>query len=680
MKFRSLRSAFSLTELSVVVLVSSFVLVGILSVQTSGNSTNKVKVTNDRIGQNYRALKVYAGVNKKLPCPASIAAAKNDPAYGSEGSCAAGSGVYVSGTLVYGMLPVKALDLPTSLAEDDYGNKLIYIVDSTFTTATTPSKFVDQEGSIVVKRYTSSLTTEEPNAIFAIISRGKNQRGAVAANATTEINAPTDVDELENMSTGFDANLISGTNRSATTFDDLVFFKNKKYFLADADLTALQDQNLVGCTSGYTRVAGDCVVQCDVPTTTGINSGSKVNQGTNQSLFCNAPNFNTSDSINYNCSASREFTRNSGSCTCATGYTASGSSCVAITCAPPTITGIDWSGVTSLSYDTGNKQCSGANFDTTKSINYDCGSSGFSITSGSCTCNSGYSISGAACVLAPLNCSSGGSISVVSGRRVHIFTTSDSLVCNGGATSDLDILVVGGGGSGGKGFSNSNGSTQAGGGGGGQIKESLNNSVSGVSSFTVTVGGGGSPSPSPPLAGSPSSIAGGSISIAANGGGRGGGSGGGATAVTSPSPSGLGGGGSGSSSLGAPGASGNANGGNGAQASRYAGGGASNNSAGVTANSNLIGSGGAGVISSVSGAAVTYGGGGGGAGANGVSGGLGGSGGGGRGARYASISRPTSFPAESGTNGLGGGGGGGSGDQVTPGAGGNGVVVVSYPN
>jgi type II secretory pathway pseudopilin PulG len=69
----NLKKAFSLTELSVVVLVASAVLVGILSVQTSSNSTNKTKVTNDRIGQIYKALKVYVGAHKRLPCPASIA-------------------------------------------------------------------------------------------------------------------------------------------------------------------------------------------------------------------------------------------------------------------------------------------------------------------------------------------------------------------------------------------------------------------------------------------------------------------------------------------------------------------------------------------------------------------------------------------------------------------------------
>ena len=343
MKFKKNRTAFSLTELSVVVLVASAVLVGILSVQTSSNSTNKVKVTNDRIGQIYKALKVYAGAHKRLPCPASIAIPKNDPTYGSEVSCAAD-------TVVYGMVPVKALNLAAAFAEDDYGNKLVYAVDSTFTVATTPSKFVDQEGDIIVSRYSSSLGVEEPQAIFAVISRGKNQRGAVSSLATVEINAPDDMDELENMPSGSDANLISGSNRSGTAFDDLVFFKNKKYFLADAGLTTLQDQNLVGCTSGYTRVAGDCVVQCDVPTTIGINSGAKVNQGTNKTLSCNAPNFKTSDSINYSCSGSKVYTYNSGSCDCKTGYYLSGSSCLATTCSITGVSGLN--DKTGLAYTT----------------------------------------------------------------------------------------------------------------------------------------------------------------------------------------------------------------------------------------------------------------------------------------------------------------------------------------
>jgi len=245
MKFRILKKGFSLIELSVVILVISVVVAGLLSVQTSGNITKKNAATNYRINQVYKALKIFAGANKRLPCPAPITLAASDVSYGEEGDCTAATGVYVSGNLVYGMLPIKALKISPSLALDDFGNKFAYIVDSTFTTSSSPSGFIDpNEGGIAINKYFSSLILEEPSAIFAIISYGKNQKGGVSAFATTaNSSSSSDVDELENAISGFDANLISATSRSGTSFDDVVFFKNKKNFLQDAGLQFYMGDN-----------------------------------------------------------------------------------------------------------------------------------------------------------------------------------------------------------------------------------------------------------------------------------------------------------------------------------------------------------------------------------------------------------------------------------------------------
>lgn len=91
------------------------------------------------------------------------------------------------------------------------------------------------------------------------------------------------------------------------------------------------------CASGYSAVGGVCEAQCNISGVTGINNGVIDYAGTTTAKNCNAPNFNTSDSINYTCIGST-FIKTSGDCdSCNTGYALSGSSCAAITC---TITGV----------------------------------------------------------------------------------------------------------------------------------------------------------------------------------------------------------------------------------------------------------------------------------------------------------------------------------------------------
>ena len=294
------------------------------------------------------------------------------------------------------MLPIKVLDLPSDLAEDDYGNKLAYIVDSTFTVVTPPSRFTDPSaGTIVINRYASSLAVEEPNAIFAIISYGRNQKGAVAALAIAASAVSSDSDEIENGLASFDANLVSASNRSGTSFDDIVFFKSKKNLLSDAEVQFSLGNNNQTAASKVT------LPNCSTGSTLGLNTAT-VTQTTSATINCNKSGFNP-NTLTYSCSAGGTFSVISGTCDCVTGYNLSGSTCVPVTCSSGSTAGLN---TTTVNYGIGTKQCNGTNFNTANSINYSCSAAGtFSVTSGSCGCNTGYNLSGSTCVLA--TCSTG---------------------------------------------------------------------------------------------------------------------------------------------------------------------------------------------------------------------------------------------------------------------------------
>ena len=110
-------------------------------------------------------------VNKRLPCPASI---KADTTYGTEGTaagtCTTGTGVYVSTAtgatkMVYGMVPTKTLGLSSDYGEDNFGNKIAYIVDRDYTSSTT---FSTATTGIIGQKYVNgALTTDVGNAIYA---------------------------------------------------------------------------------------------------------------------------------------------------------------------------------------------------------------------------------------------------------------------------------------------------------------------------------------------------------------------------------------------------------------------------------------------------------------------------------------------------------------------------------
>lgn len=242
------------------------------------------------------------------------------------------------------------------------------------------------------------------------------------------------------------------------------------------------------------------------------------------------------------------------------------------------------------------------------------------------------------------------------------------LALNPSKTGSVEYLIVAGGGGGG-----GSNSIQAGGGGGGGSVSSGTASVT-ETAFTATVGSGGGGGAADPT-GQDSSIF--SItSVKGGGGGSGssgihlngyaGGTGGGGGSNDSGSSAGTGG----------TGSNGGA-GGNGFQAnngtnSGGGGGGASGNGGNASAGDPTSDFGGAGVSSSITGSAVTYGGGGGGgrrgAGSGSGAGGSGGGGDGGSGGTIAGLGGADNF----------GGGGGASGGGSGAGGGGSGIVIIRY--
>jgi prepilin-type N-terminal cleavage/methylation domain-containing protein len=346
-------------------------------------------------------------------------------------------------------------------------------------------------------------------------------------------------------------------------------------------------------------------------------------------------------SINYRCTASGPATNISGSCT-------------PITCTAAAGTG--YSAKSGLAYSTGSGtfNCDAGYFGT---VTYTCTSSGAATgVSGSCSSNC-----------------TGGTIdtTTVPGAVIHSFKNVGDFPFQCPSARNVQVLVVAGGGGG------TGGGLLAGGAGGGAGGLIYNSSFSvSTSAITVTVGDGGAGGPSSGNAASSITGSKGSNSVFSSLTAAGGGGGGARESNTNPAPSGGSGGGggiSGSSKLGgsaSPSGQGNAGGNNSSSSPNYGGGGGGGaGSVGQNGTSTKGGDGGSGLQNSITGItpAPYYAGGGGSSYYYGISAGTNGVGknGGGN-------------VGSAGSSNTGGGGGGGADQNSAGGKGGSGIVIVRY--
>lgn len=200
------KKGFSLLELSIVILITSILMTGALSITLNFDGRTKEKVTKERMDIIYNALGAYFLKYRQLPCPAQLKKSKIlDADYGQAatniGVCnfGANTSVYTNiignNILAYGMVPIKDLGLPVEMAEDAYGSKFSYIVDKNMTYSIS---FRDNGSTINYgEKPVDSTIVLGANAPFAIISHGPNRAGAFLADSRIQNTLPVG-DEIRN--------------------------------------------------------------------------------------------------------------------------------------------------------------------------------------------------------------------------------------------------------------------------------------------------------------------------------------------------------------------------------------------------------------------------------------------------------------------------------------------------
>ena len=276
-KIKSLKkknTAFTMIELSVVILIIALLMFGSFSSSGMVNSA-KERVTRDRMKVVYEAMGNFLLQKKRLPCPASIKLPRGDDNYGKEIRSStsqecytvnqADNGIYSSNSigsedLVYGMVPIYDLNLGADFAEDAFGNKINYFMHQRFAYnyISAPDAYLSlssfgtasyKDIMIIKERNQGGEVVINSDAIVVLTSAGVNGLGAFKntgiQNTTRSGNAEEVENDVVNIQSGSDPLAVRFNKvfykdfESEEIFDDIIFFKTRNDFVNDFNAKSL---------------------------------------------------------------------------------------------------------------------------------------------------------------------------------------------------------------------------------------------------------------------------------------------------------------------------------------------------------------------------------------------------------------------------------------------------------
>lgn len=256
--------AFTLIELSIVLMIISFIVGMAVSSGVSVVASSRIVATNQKITAIDQALLAFRNANDRIPCPSDLSVTSGVN-YGKEGTCTLTAGVFTVnnalGTAVAaaeGGVPSTTLGLPSDFMYDGWGNRIRYAVDTLMTQngAFTGTQIAELCGAITIKTGSTATypatITKSTGAIYAIISHGPNGHGAYTRNGVVYNSGSTNSDELTNchctsnaVATAYTAPLtyvqepaiIQTPSNKLTSFDDIVAYKERWQMQAAWDKT-----------------------------------------------------------------------------------------------------------------------------------------------------------------------------------------------------------------------------------------------------------------------------------------------------------------------------------------------------------------------------------------------------------------------------------------------------------
>lgn len=236
-------AAFTLVELSIVIIILSLLTAGGLAVGASMVERQSYIDTRKTIEQLDQSVRDYYQVWGRLPCVARMDLAPGTTDFGLEleplNGCVAGTPtgganaslrIVIGGQAVrIGMVPVRSLGLTDAAASDKYGNRILYAV----TEGLTNSNFASTTGAIPIRDGANNDIIT--NAAYVLISHGRDRRGGrqysgtgavpIACGSTTKL----DTQNCDWADAIFRDAPFNNGSQDAFFFDDLIRWTPKSH-------------------------------------------------------------------------------------------------------------------------------------------------------------------------------------------------------------------------------------------------------------------------------------------------------------------------------------------------------------------------------------------------------------------------------------------------------------------
>lgn len=246
-KLRKKLSAYTLLELSVVLMIIAIATAGGGVMFTASLKKHQVQQTQGKLEAVQKALLDFRCTYGRLPCPGDLTVdGVGFGNYGKDaatpGACTGGSPTanFTSGEIVAGIVPTKALKLRDEYALDGWGNRIMYAVDRRLTAQGAFNTLLPTDTTTRITVINNGGATITSQAAFVVWSSGENGHGAYPrTGGSTRIAVGTSItSERENcdcnelgVTTGFDSTFVDqlptySLTSLTTRHDDMVVYHN----------------------------------------------------------------------------------------------------------------------------------------------------------------------------------------------------------------------------------------------------------------------------------------------------------------------------------------------------------------------------------------------------------------------------------------------------------------------
>ena len=232
-------TAFTLLELSVVLLISALLLI----ISFEGGKfvlvRNQLQATERKLDAIEKAMEIYVRANGHLPCPARMD--NSDGIEVSEcyniNSTNETTGIHHLNQVVNGGVPVASLDLSYDYAYDSWGNKFTY---SVYQPATKNIRSLEKDGSTkYLSIYENKIQSDNlisDNVLYTIVAHGKNKNCAYQARTGKMADCQSGPD-YPNAGKSDKQNVIYFPNNEVA--DDIVRYKTVTQLVTDYEIEDL---------------------------------------------------------------------------------------------------------------------------------------------------------------------------------------------------------------------------------------------------------------------------------------------------------------------------------------------------------------------------------------------------------------------------------------------------------